>query len=128
MVSTQIPDPEYPQQYLDSLEENESPRIDECESFSRENNIDWEVGDKWMNEGENPNHSHWGFIAEDLAEVDPRLCYLNPDTNTWDSVDYEKFTPVLLKLAQMQKEEIAQTNSLLQSALTRIEALEAGSS
>ena len=65
-----IPDPEYPQQYLDSLEENESPSIDECESFSRENNIDWEVGDKWMNEGENPNHSHWGFIAEDLAEVD----------------------------------------------------------
>ena len=120
-----IPDPEYPQQYLDSLEENESPGIYECESFCRNNGIDWEVGDKWMNEGENPAHSHWGFIAEDLAEVDPRLCYLNPDTNTWDSVDYEKFTPVLLKLAQMQKEEITQTNSLLQTALTRIEALEA---
>ena len=120
-----IPDPEYPQQYLDSLEENESPGIYECEAFCLDNDIDWEVGDKWMNEGENPAHSHWGFIAEDLAEVDPRLCYLNPDTNTWDSVDYEKFTPVLLKLAQMQKEEIAQTNSLLQTALTRIEALEA---
>jgi len=120
-----IPDPEYPQQYLDSIEENESPGISECEAFCLDNGIDWEVGDKWMNEGENPDHSHWGFIAEDLAEVDPRLCYLNPDTNTWDSVDYEKFTPVLLKLAQMQKEEITQTNSLLQTALTRIEALEA---
>ena len=120
-----IPDPEYPQQYLDSLEENESPTLDGCQSFCLDNDIDWEVGDKCMNEGENPAHSHWGFIAEDLAEVDPRLCAANSDTGTWDSVDYERFTPILLKLVQMQKEEITQTNSLLQTALTRIETLEA---
>ncbi len=120
-----IPNPEYPQQYLDSLEENESPTLDGCQAFCLDNDINWEVGDKCMNEGENPAHSHWGFIAEDLAEVDPRLCAANSDTGTWDSVDYERFTPILLKLAQMQKEEITQTNSLLQTALTRIEALEA---
>lgn len=69
-----VPDPNYPQEYLDNLAENESPTLADCEAYCQDNGIEWEIGDAWMNEGCNPNWSYWGFIAEDIAEIDPRLC------------------------------------------------------
>ena len=61
-------------------------------------------------ETDNPNESYWGFIAEEVAEVEPRLtCY--DAEGLPGSVDYARFTPVL--------------TSVLQQALARIEALEA---
>ena len=40
------------------------------DAYCQDNEIDWEIGDKLINEGNNPDWSHWGFIAEDLAEID----------------------------------------------------------
>jgi hypothetical protein len=100
-----IPDLNYPQAYLDSLGD-ETATIDSCSSYCLDNGIEWEQADLWMNEGVNPNYSYWGFIAEDLAEIDPRLCSQNPETGEYDSVQYEEFTPLLLKIAQEQKAEI----------------------
>ena len=101
-----VRDPSYPQQYLDSLAEGVSPSIDDCEAYCIDNEIQWDSEDLHVNEDENPDHSHWGFIAEDLAEVDPRLCDFNPEKGKYDAVNYEVLTPILLKLAQMQKAEI----------------------
>ena len=101
-----VPDPEWPQAYLDSLREDEAPCISDCDAYCQDNEIDWEIGDKLINEGNNPDWSYWGFIAEDLAEIDPRLCQQNPETGEYDSVQYEEFTPLLLKIAQEQKKQI----------------------
>ena len=59
---------------------------------------------------DNPEHSYWGFIAEEVDKVAPRLtCY---DANGEPGgVAYARYTPVLV--------------SVLQQALTRIEDLEA---
>ena len=70
-----------------------------------------------MNEGNNPDWSYWGFIAEDIAEIDPRLCQQNPETGEYDSVQYEEFTPLLLKIAQEQKKTITS----LEERLTALE-------
>jgi hypothetical protein len=64
---------------------------------------------------QNPEHSYWGFIAEELAEVEPRLCVFEDGAPF--SVDYGKFSPLLLKLIQMQNEKI-------KSLETRLAALE----
>lgn len=112
-----VPDPNYPQEYLDNLLENESPSLADCEAYCQDNKIKWEIGDAWMNEGCNPNWSYWGFIAEDIAEIDPRLCQQNPDTGEYDSVQYEEFTPLLLKIAQEQKKTITS----LEKRLTELE-------
>ena len=112
-----VPDPNYPQEYLDNLLENESPSLADCEAYCQDNKIKWEIGDAWMNEGCNPNWSYWGFIAEDIAEIDPRLCQQNPDTGEYDSVQYEEFTPLLLKIAQEQKKTITS----LEERLTALE-------
>lgn len=66
-------------------------------------------------EDENPEHSYYGFIAEELAEVEPRLCVFE-DGEPF-SVDYAKFTPLLLKLLQMQ-------NAHIKSLETKLETLE----
>jgi len=113
-----IPDPEYPQAYLDNLAEGESPTIDDCEAYCQDEGITWDADSKRMNEGENPAHSKWGFIAEDVAEIDPRLCSYNPHAGHYDSIQYEEFTPILLKIAQEQKAKI-------DSLEARLAALEA---
>jgi hypothetical protein len=64
---------------------------------------------------QNPEHSYWGFIAEELAEVEPRLCVFEDGAPF--SVDYGKFSPLLLKLIQIQNEKI-------KSLETRLAALE----
>ena len=100
-----IPDPNYPQEYLDNLGDN-APSHEACASYCLDNEIEWDQTDLWMNEGCRPDWSYWGFIAEDLAKIDPRLCSQNPETGEYDSVQYEEFTPLLLKIAQEQKSQI----------------------
>lgn len=79
---------------------------------------------------DNPNHGHWGFIAEEVAEIDPRLCFfkttepeLDDDGNVQhddddniiettldapvvEGVQYDRMIPLLLKLMKDQKERI----------------------
>ena len=59
---------------------------------------------------DNPRHSFWGFIAEEVDQVEPRLVSYDENKLPY-AVGYDRFVPVLTKA--------------LQSALTRIEALEA---
>ena len=118
-----IPDPEFPQEYLDWLTENypeEQPEIGSCDDYCKKYDVDWEVGDKWMNEGENPTHSKWGFIAEDLALIDPRFCVQGDEEGEWVGVNYDEFTPMLVRIAQEQRSQI-------KSLEERLAALEASS-
>ena len=59
-----------------------------------------------MNEGENPDHSKWGFIAEDLALVDPRFCVQGDKEGEWVGINYDEFTPMLVRIAQEQRSQI----------------------
>ena len=72
-------------------------------------------------EGDCHDHSWWGFIAEEVAEIDPRLVHWKTKEITYDEkgvivpepcepepegVAYERFVPHLLNLIKRQKEAI----------------------
>ena len=83
-------------------------------------------------EGDNPDHSHWGFIAEEVEQVDPRLCSFKDvevtqdeagnnvvtplDTPVVDGVDYASLTPLLLNLIKRQKTQIEALEARLNAA------------
>ena len=82
---------------------------------------------------DNPNHSYWGFIAEEVAEIDPRLVHWKTVEINYDEkgsavetpcepepegVAYDRFVPHLLNLIKRQKEQI-------EAMETRLSALEA---
>jgi hypothetical protein len=81
---------------------------------------------------DNPNHSYWGFIAEEVAEIDPRLVHWKTVEINYDEkgsavetpcepepegVAYDRFVPHLLNLIKRQKEQI-------EAMETRLSALE----
>lgn len=83
-------------------------------------------------EGDNPDHGWWGFIAEEVAEIDPRLVQWKTSESSYDEegtvvdtacepeaegVAYDRFVPHLLNLIKRQKETI-------QDLKTRVTALE----
>jgi hypothetical protein len=60
---------------------------------------------------DNPNYGWWGFIAEEVAEIDPRLCLFEQkeDGNLEpEGVAYDRFVPHLLNLIKRQGEAIAE--------------------
>lgn len=72
--------------------------------------------------GDNPDWSYWGFIAEEVAEIDPRLVswktveisydergsvVTTPCTPEPEGVQYDRFVPHLLNLIKRQSEAIA---------------------
>jgi len=84
-------------------------------------------------EGDNPDHGWWGFIAEEVAEIDPRLVHWKTTEITYDEkgsvvttpcdpepegVAYDRFVPHLLNLIKRQKEQIGAMEA-------RLSALEA---
>ena len=84
-------------------------------------------------ENDNPDYGWWGFIAEEVAEIDPRLVYYKevnveldgeggktetPCELEPEGVAYERFVPHLLNLIKRQKQAIETLES-------RIAALEA---
>jgi hypothetical protein len=84
-------------------------------------------------DADNSDHSWWGFIAEEVAEVDPRLVQWKTVDVTYDEegsavetpcdpepegVAYDRFVPHLLNLIKRQKEQI-------DAMETRLAALEA---
>ena len=84
-------------------------------------------------ENDNPKHSHWGFIAEEVAEIDPRLVhYKTVDVSYGDNgelveteletpepegVQYDRFAPLMLKLIQKQQATI----TALEARITQLE-------
>jgi len=82
---------------------------------------------------DNPNHSFWGFIAEEVAKIDPRLVHWKtteqviqengsienvPCEPEPEGVQYDRFVPHLLNLIKRQKEQI-------EAMEVRLSALEA---
>ena len=72
-------------------------------------------------ENDNPDYGWWGFIAEEVAEIDPRLVYYKevdvvldgeggktetPCELEPEGVAYERFVPHLLNLIKRQKQAI----------------------
>jgi hypothetical protein len=74
-------------------------------------------------DSQHPEWGYWGFIAEEVAEIDPRLVFWkthetekDEDGNTVqveleepiaEGVQYDRFVPHLLNLLKRQKEQIA---------------------
>jgi hypothetical protein len=82
-------------------------------------------------ESDNPDWGHYGFIAEELVQIDPRLVCLEPDENGSylgadgnryepEGVQYQSIIPMLVNAIKRQKDTI-------QELLNRVEALEAQS-
>ena len=58
--------------------------------------------------------SHWGFIAEEIAEIDPRLVQWGPDENgnlRAEGVQYDRFVPHLCAMIQKQQTQIAELSA-----------------
>jgi hypothetical protein len=87
-----------------------------------------------ISEIDNPDHGFWGFIAEEVAEIDPRMVFWKTsesviqedgsridvplETPEAEGVQYDRFVPHLLNLIKRQKEQI-------EAMETRLAALEA---
>jgi hypothetical protein len=70
-----------------------------------------------LSEADNPAWSWWGFIAEEVAEIDPRLVQWGADGRP-DGVAYDRFVPHLCAVVEHQRDMIAALEA-------RIAALEA---
>ena len=91
--------------------------------------------------GDNPEFSYWGFIAEDVAKVDPRLVIWGTEKSVVDEncerkivkltepvadgVAYDRFVPHLLNLIKRQKEQIEAQGTAIAALEARLSALEA---
>ena len=92
-------------------------------------------------EMDNPEHSYWGFIAEEVAVIDPRLVHWKTVEVTRDEngkavetpcdpepegVAYDRFVPHLINLVKRQKEQLENQAASIAALETRITALEGG--
>ena len=83
---------------------------------------------------DNPNYGFWGFIAEEVAEIDPRLVQWKTNEITYDenrsvvatpcepepeSVAYDRFVPHLLNIIKRQQ-------TAIENLEAKVAALEAG--
>ena len=79
-------------------------------------------------ERDNPQWGHWGFIAEEVAEIDPRLCFFSEKEDGSlepEGVQYDRFVPHLLNLIKRQKEQIEAQGTAIAALEARLSALEA---
>jgi hypothetical protein len=90
--------------------------------------------------GDNKDYGYWGFIAEEVAEIDPRLVFLTTtetiqnedgesvtvqlDKPRVDGVQYDRFVPHLLNLIKKQNETLTQQAETINALTARIVALE----
>jgi hypothetical protein len=92
---------------------------------------------------DDPAYGYWGFIAEEVAEIDPRLvhwkttnpvqqedgsvehvpCELEPE-----GVQYDRFVPHLINLIKRQKEQLESQAATIAALDARLTALEGGAS
>jgi len=84
-------------------------------------------------EDDNKDHGHWGFIAEEIEKIDPRLCTYKTveietnrdeiketqlETPIVESVQYDRFVPHLINLIKRQDTRI----NALESKVTALES------
>lgn len=92
-------------------------------------------------ENDNPGHSYWGFIAEEVAAIDPRLVHWKTFEVTYDEdgsaveapcdpepegVQYDRFVPHLINLIKRQKEQLESQAATIAALDARLTALEGG--
>ena len=68
---------------------------------------------------DNPSWGYWGFIAEEVAQIDPRLVSFKEEedgTLEPEGVQYDRFVPHLLNLVKRQKEAIESLEQRLSDA------------
>ena len=95
-------------------------------------------------DNDNSAHGFWGIIAEELAEIDPRLVHwqthvpvevtdddgvvttemVELDTPEPEGVQYERFVPHLINLAKRQRDQMTAQASAIEALTARLEALE----
>jgi hypothetical protein len=88
---------------------------------------------------DNPDYGWWGFIAEEVAAIDPRLVHWKTVEVTYDEngsavqtpcdpepegVAYDRFVPHLLNLIKRQKEQIETQGTAIAALEARLTALE----
>jgi len=123
-----IPDPEYPQEYLDFLPEGKEPELEDCYNFVigynfQGGNIEWDYHSKCHNEGVNTDYGWWGFIAEELAEVDPRLVVFDENQEPI-AINYDRSIPHIIMELKKKRQEVKDLQELVGNLVSRIEALE----
>jgi hypothetical protein len=94
-----------------------------------------------LSPSDNAQHSYWGFIAEEVAAIDPRLVHWKTVEITYDEngsavetscdpepegVQYDRFVPHLLNLIKRQKEQIETQGTAIAALEARLTALEGG--
>jgi hypothetical protein len=58
-------------------------------------------------DGDPEEWSYWGFIAEEVAQIDPRMVHWGGENNDEpEGVQYDRYVVHLVKVAQMQKQRI----------------------
>ena len=90
-------------------------------------------------QSDNSAHSFWGFIAEEVADIDPRLVHWKttkpivqengslehvPCEPEPEGVAYDRFVPHLLNLIKRQKEQLETQAASIASLEARLTALE----
>ena len=78
-------------------------------------------------EADNPEWGHWGFIAEEVVQIDPRLCFFKEEedgTLEPEGVQYDRFVPHLLNLIKRQQQAIETLEASNADMLARLSALE----
>lgn len=68
-------------------------------------------------ETDRPDHSYYGFIADEVVDLEPRLVQFDEQTGEVEGFFYQMLTAHLVKIAQMQK-------AAIDDLTARIEALE----
>jgi hypothetical protein len=76
-----------------------------------------------LSEADNPAWGWWGFIAEEVAEIDPRLVQWGADGQP-DGVAYDRFIPHLCAVVEHQRDMIAAQRDMIAALEARIAALE----
>ena len=67
--------------------------------------------------------NHVGFIAQEMAQIDPRLTYLDDDTLL--HVEYDKVVPILAEAIEELNTEVESRDSIIATQQTTIEDLNA---
>jgi len=57
-----------------------------------------------LSESDPSEYSYWGFIAEEVAEIDPRMVFLGPDGP--EGVQYDRYVVHLVSVIQKQQQRL----------------------
>jgi hypothetical protein len=68
-----------------------------------------------LSENDPSDYSYWGFIAEEVAEIDPRMIHWNDDSP--EGVQYARYVVHLVNVVQKQRQQL----DALEARITALE-------